>query len=595
MWAIKFTTDSVTMISIDLPKKVPLPSLPQNDTPAEQEIRRAALIETQKSYQLSNDNVLGLPLLKEVPSAENFSNEYETGRAEDTAPLLKNHAAVMPTLTNPYGPFSGLADYENMFIDIPKPDVANDWLTDEIFGEQCLSGVNPVMIERVLDSVSLATKINLSQLKDELETGINLEDLIKQHQLYIIDLTPYFDGIPEGKVYLDKNDPTKFLTKYQPKPVGLFYWHSDGATLKDPATQSGRLLPLAIQIDLEDSKVKVFTPQSPELLWTIAKMCFSVANVNVHEMSTHLGRAHFAQEPFGAITPCQLAPEHPIAVLLKPHLRFLVVNNQAGIDKLVNPGGPVDQLLAATLQGSIDISVKAAKNWSVTETFPQSIEARSVASKESLPHYPYRDDGNLIWDAVVGYVNEYVGVYYKADTDIAADYEIQAWAKTLADTSATGGNIKDMPSQIDTVAQLSELLSVIIFHNSAGHSSINYPQYPYIGFSPNMPLAGYGDYRTFLAKETTTPAEQLDFLLSFAPPQALALGQIDITNSLSVYHYDTLGDYASEIQDPQAKHALYCFTQKLTAIEKRINVRNNQRAEPYKFMLPTEVLNSASI
>ena len=152
-----------------------------------------------------------------------------------------------------------------------------------------------------------------------------------------------------------------------------------------------------------------------------------------------------------------------------------------------------------------------------------------------------------------------------------------------------------MPSHIESIEQLSQLLSVIIFHNSAGHSSINYPQYPYIGFSPNMPLAGYSNYREFLAKENTTQEEQLSFLLSFAPPQALALGQIDITNSLSVYHYDTLGDYAKELTDPLAKHALYSFTQKLTAIEQQIEVRNSQRAEPYKYMLPSEILNSASI
>ena len=579
------------MISINLPHESNQPSLPQNDTSAEQEARRTALGLTQEKYYLSNENDLGLPLLKEVPAEEAFSNVYEAGRAIDTFPLLENHEKVMSQLTNPYGPFTGLSDYESMFIDIPKPGVTKNWLTDESFGEQRLSGVNPVMIERVLNAKGLASKFNVSQLKDVLDDDINLDELIKNEQLYITDLTPYLKAIPEGKV----PSPSGYIQKYLPKPMGLFYWHKDGAKLKDPALKSGRLLPLAIQVDLEGDQVKILTPKSPELLWTIAKMCFSIADVNVHEMSTHLGRAHFAQESFGAITPCQLAPQHPLAILLKPHLRFLVANNQAGLDKLINTGGPVEMLLASTLQGSLEISTNAAKSWSVAETFPESILARNVASEESLPHYPYRDDGILIWDAVVGYVSEYVNIYYKSEDDVVKDYELQAWAKNLADTSVTGGHIKDMPSQIESVEQLSQLLSVIIFHNSAGHSSINYPQYPYIGFSPNMPLAGYGNYREFLAKKDTTQEEQLTFLLSFAPPQALALGQIDITNSLSIYHYDTLGDYAKELTDPLAKHALYCFTQKLTAIEQQIEVRNSQRAVSYNYMLPSEILNSASI
>jgi len=580
------------MISLDFLKHPVQPSLPQNDTPDEQNARRKALGITQEKYLLSNDNSLGLPLLKTpLPKEESFSPKYLVERGIATAPMVANSELVKTQLTDPFGPFSGLSDYNSIYPLIEKPEVAATWLTDESFGEQRLSGVNPVMIERIENNQSFPTKLDVNQLRNVLDTSIDLDNLIAKKQLYVVDLTPYVDGIPEGSI----TTPDKKIAKYLPKPIGLFYWQADGASLKDPTLKSGRLLPLAIQVDINDNKVKIFTPQSPDLLWSIAKTCFSIADVNVHEMSTHLGRAHFAQESFGAITPAQLAPQHPLFVLLKPHLRFLVFNNQAGVDHLVQKGGPVDSLLAATLEGSLAISSKAAQSWSVTETFPESIASRHVDSKSSLPHYPYRDDGILVWDSVVNYVNEYVGIYYQNDNDVAADYELQAWAKTLADTGTEGGHIKDMPAQITSVEELAKLLSVIIFQNSAGHSSINYPQYPYIGFNPNMPLAGYSNYREFLADENTTKEQQLDFMQNFLPPQSLALGQVEITYALSDYHFDSLGDYAKELKDPLAKHALANFTQALTVITRKIEIRNRQRAVPYTYLIPENVLNSASI
>lgn len=580
------------MISISLPKGPIQPSLPQNDTPEEQEARRNKLGLAQEKYILSNVNSLGLPLLKTpLPPEESFDERYKAGRGFATLPMITNSQKVESQLTDPYGPFSGLADYESMYIDIPEPVVTPNWLTDESFGEQRLSGVNPVMIERVKSSSSLPANLDVNQLNDVLDSSINIDRLIGDGQLFVVDFTPFLDGIPEGSVPTPDGAKQKFL----PKPIGLFCWDKGSVKASASELKTGRLLPLAIQIDTEGGTTKIFTPQSPELLWTISKICFAIADSNIHEMSTHLGICHFAQESFGAVTPMHLAPQHPLHVLLKPHLRFLVFNNQAGVDALIPPDGPVDQLLAATLDGSVSISIKAAKSWSVAETFPESIQARGVESSKMLPHYPYRDDGTLIWEAVTSYVQEYLNIYYKTEEDIKADYELQAWANKLADTSTEGGHINGMPSQINTVEQLSNILSVIIFQNSAGHSSVNYTQYPYIGFSPNMPLAGYRNYREFLAREDTTQEEQLDFMLNFLPPQALALGQIEITFGLSCYHYDSLGDYAKEISDPLAKHALYRFTQSLSTIEQRIEKRNRQRVVPYSYLLPSEVLNSASI
>ena len=114
-------------------------------------------------------------------------------------------------------------------------------------------------------------------------------------------------------------------------------------------------------------------------------------------------------------------------------------------------------------------------------------------------------------------------------------------------------------------------------------------------FGPNAPLAGYADYQAFFANPPASEQEQLARLLDFLPPHFAAMGQIGITNALSAYHYDRLGDYGADLADPLAQHKVYEFRQDLNAIEQRIADRNGRRLVPYRFMLPSETLNGASI
>jgi len=587
------------MIKIQLPQEPIHPSLPQNDTPAEQAKRKQCLKAQQEICILSSDNSLGLPLMKlPIPDEFDFSDLYNAERGIATAPMLANQTIVTTQLDNPYGPFAGLMDYEKLYVTLKAPEVSQEWLSDESFGEQRLSGVNPVMLKRVTALGDLPKNLNQDLLKKKLDSKMNLQDLIKENKLYSVDFTPFLQGIPDGKI-----GP---LQKYVPQAIGLFIWCGRSSEGVDAYSysQGGALMPLAIQLDLSTGNqkstsgantVKIYTPNDEALIWTIAKVLFNVCDSNVHEMSTHLGRAHFAQESFGVVTPRQLAPQHPIYILLTPHTRFLVYNNQQGMEKLVQPGGPVDQLLASTLDGSLTIAKKAAQSWSATETFPESLALRSVENRELLPHYPYRDDGLLIWDCISRYVRNYLDLYYADDQAVMNDYEIQAWAKELAATDEGGGYIKDMPASFKSIAELHRVLSCFIFQNSAGHSAVNYPQYDYLGFAPSAPLAVYSDFRQFLMKEKVSPQEQLTFLMTLLPPQVLSLGQVSITNALAVYHYDKLGDYTHDLVDPLAKQVLYSFTQSLANVEKQIEAANRQRATNYRYLMPSQILNSASI
>jgi arachidonate 15-lipoxygenase len=607
------------MIFINLPVPAAKGVLPQNDDAPQK--RAAKLLKTQSLYTLTSSVQLpidvenpdvtmdvDIPLLTKMPASEAFNDEYVVGRGVKTVPMVTNQAFITKITKNPFSPFGatpmapfeppfGLADYQSQFIQLETPAVVKNWMTDARFAEQRLSGANPGAIKK-LTLRTIPSTLDTEQLESKL--GSDIATLISTRQLYFVDHTEILKDVQNGELTIPLPQPIGDLpiSKFLPKAIALFEWVNEG----DVRQKAGKLVPVAIQVDTSDTAGSaIFVPEDDNwngkdnFLWTIAKICFSITDANAHEMHTHLGIHHFAQEAFGAITPRQLATNHPLFLLLKPHLRFLVFNNKQGIEKLVQASGPVDILLAGNLESSMNIAINATKTWSLAHSFEDDLTSRGVNDKTELPHYPYRDDGKLIWQAIHDFVEEYLNLYYPGAADISGDVELQAWAAELASTSDSGGNINGMPTKIDTLTQLIDIATMIIFTNSAGHSAINFPQFPYMGFSPNMPLAAYADHRAFMGAKSRDVGQQMAFLQVFLPRQFTAALQIGITNALSAFHFDELGDYGDIFGDVQAKQAVYKFGQALQDIEQRIVARNRSRFVPYQYLQPTEILNSASI
>eukprot|EP00951_Prasinocladus_malaysianus_P047674 scaffold651492_cov45-Prasinocladus_malaysianus.AAC.1 len=58
---------------------------------------------------------------------------------------------------------------------------------------------------------------------------------------------------------------------------------------------------------------------------------------------------------------------------------------------------------------------------------PQDLLRRGFDGNEKVPEYPYRDDGMLVWGALVDFVLDYLKAYYGSDYDVMADEELQNW------------------------------------------------------------------------------------------------------------------------------------------------------------------------
>jgi arachidonate 15-lipoxygenase len=72
-----------------------------------------------------------------------------------------------------------------------------------------------------------------------------------------------------------------------------------------------------------------------------------------------------------------------------------------GRNRLINPGGFVDQILGGTLAGSLEVATRAWSTFHFTKNaLPTELAGRGVDDVAALPHYPYRDDALLLWDAI---------------------------------------------------------------------------------------------------------------------------------------------------------------------------------------------------
>ncbi|MFY0577743.1 lipoxygenase family protein [Cystobacter fuscus] len=206
-----------------------------------------------------------------------------------------------------------------------------------------------------------------------------------------------------------------------------------------PGRGRGSLRPLSIQIG-QDASSPVFYPDGG-LAWTLAKTCVNIADGNYHELISHLGLTHLLTEPFVLATERQLDPQHPLYVLLTPHFAGTLFINYSAATSLITPGGPVDKLLAGTIDSSNQVAANAVKAVRYNESFfPEKLARQGIGSPEELPDYPYRDDALALWKAIHEWVSDYTALYYSGEADVVGDYELQAWVQELV----SAGHLQDI-------------------------------------------------------------------------------------------------------------------------------------------------------
>jgi arachidonate 15-lipoxygenase len=513
--------------------------------------------------------------------------------AEENRLSLQNEILDAILEGNLHGRARNMEDIHNMFIRIKEPALTGESQTDAFFAYIRVAGPNPMVIRRI-DSLPSNFPVTEADFKLTMGDSDSLAAAFAEHRMYLADYGA-LAGL-EGGTFPNGQ---KFLAA----PLALFAVPAAGApnrALRAVAIQCGQT---------PGPQNPLLTPRHG-LAWQVAKSFVQMADGNYHQAVSHLGQTHLVLEPIVLATCRQLAEVHPLSVLLMPHFEGTLNINDSAQSNLMAPGGGVDRVMAGTIAASREVAVKAAQTYPFNQSMPgEALAARGVSDASSLPDFPYRDDALLVWKAIHRWVESYLRLYYKSDGDLQADTELQAWIGEIV--SPSGGRMKDIGegSGIQTFDYLVRMVTHIIFTAGPQHAAVNFPQYPVMSFTPNMPLALYK------APPAATTITSENGIMDWLPPLDMIQIQMSLGYLLGSAQDTRLGVYAKTdhgslklwvkdvfagllggayFMDPRVAPLLSSFQADLRGVEDEIEARNKSRS-PYKFLLPSRIPQSINV
>lgn len=88
--------------------------------------------------------------------------------------------------------------------------------------------------------------------------------------------------------------------------------------------------------------------------------------------------------------------------------------NRRGLEKLVSPGGWVDNCMTQGVKGIFELMRRGFDRWRFDREgqVEKELEARGVLDPNVLPYYPYRDDAIPLYKVIKKYVSTVVSEVY---------------------------------------------------------------------------------------------------------------------------------------------------------------------------------------
>ncbi|XP_062993290.1 hydroperoxide isomerase ALOXE3-like [Elgaria multicarinata webbii] len=448
--------------------------------------------------------------------------------------------------------------------------VSKHWAEDTFFGYQYLNGVNPVVIRK---SVDIPTKFPVTHemVAEFLEKDTTLDKELKNGTIFLIDCQ-----ILEGTPATELNGSLQHISA----PLCLLH-----------LTRRGDMIPIAIQLTQQPGPGSpIFLPTDSEWDWTLAKFWVRNSTFHIHEVLTHLLYTHLVVEVFMLATLRQLPMCHPVYKLLIPHFRNTLHINVLGRSYLFNPGGLIDQSTGTGFHGLSHLLAKGLSTLTYsTLCLPDDLRNRGV---ESLPNYYYKEDGMKLWEAIESFVSGILGLYYGSDRSVKEDPELQAWVAEIFDKCFFKCESSDFPEHLETTAELTKYLTMVIFTSSVRHASVNNGQFDFGAWMPNYPSS--------MRKPPPKSKGSVTFMdiLETLPDVRTTCSTLLIFWLLSREPGDRrpLGCYPDEhFTEEGAKTLIAAFQNRLAQISKEIEARNRHLVLPYNYLNPPEVENSTSI
>ncbi|XP_066486517.1 hydroperoxide isomerase ALOXE3-like [Tiliqua scincoides] len=550
---------------------------PSDDTHPLETKHRCEELALRKTKFGWKDYIPGTPWCADIDTVISLEYNLQYSFPKTTAffgrgSMAQLEAKMKGFLDKPYS-WEKLEDIQKIFWFYKTPVseyVFNHWKDDDFFGYQFLNGINPVMIQKCT-KIPDNFPVTQEMVSGTLGESTNLKEELEKGTIFLVDYK-ILEDIPTIHV----NGKQQYIAA----PLCLLH--------QKPC---GKILPLAIQLSQQPGpQSPIFLPTDEEWIWTLAKTWVRNSEFHTHEVISHLLRGHLMAEVFSVATLRHLPMCHPLYKLLIPHLRYSIHINGLARTFLVNQGGTFDQAIATGRKGLAVLLKKAMENLTYSVLcLPDDIEARGVGS---LRNYYYRDDGLKLWGAIESFVSSMVTLYYKNDTAVQGDSELQAWIGEIFAKGFLSKQSSGIPSSIHTVPELTRFLTMAIFTCSAHHSAVNSGQFELGAFMPNLPSSMRKPPPQ--VKAPVTLQEFLDII----PEMNTTSTVLSVLWVLRNEDLDMipLGQYPHEhFTEEEPQRLITVFQGHLAGITEGIEKRNKSIPLPYTYLYPPSIENSTTI
>ncbi|KAH9291410.1 hypothetical protein KI387_043400, partial [Taxus chinensis] len=195
---------------------------------------------------------------------------------------------------------------------------------------------------------------------------------------------------------------------------------------------------------------------------------------------------------------------------------------------------------------------------------------------------PYAVDGLEIWSALKQWVSDSnMSLYYKSDDSIKRDKEVQAWWTEIVNVGHADLKNESGWYQMESVEEAVEAITTIIWIASAHHAAVNFGQYAYGGYMPNLPTVSR---RLIPEKHSFEHAQMLKdpeaFMLSNVSNPTQATTVMAVLELLSKHSTDEVylgqvkGSTPEWTDDEGIEEAFKRFSSSLVSVENNVTERN---------------------
>ncbi|XP_030587259.1 arachidonate 12-lipoxygenase, 12R-type-like [Archocentrus centrarchus] len=446
--------------------------------------------------------------------------------------------------------------------------VQDHWREDDFFGYQFLNGANPMLIQRC---TALPSNFPVTDDMVFPHGRCSLADEMKKGNIFLCDYKR-LDGLKTNTINGKK--------QYLMAPLVLLHKASDD-----------KLMPIAIQLKQTPSDDNpIFLPTDSEYDWLIAKIFVRSAEFSEHQLNVHLLRTHLLAEVFAVSLLRNVPMVHPLYKLLKPHTRYTLQINYLARNLLISKTGSFTQFAASGGEGMITALKRSLSSITYSSLcIPEDIAERGL---ETVPNFYYRDDGLKVWDIIHRFVEGILSYYYKADSEVERDSELQKWILEIFEHGFLSQAGTGIPQRFTSVTELVKFVTMVIFICSAQHAAVNCGQYDYGGWMPNTPISLQLPPPT--KKGTTSEAT----MLSTFPDVNVTVQGMAVVWLLSKQSSDfvPLGQYPEDhFTEKIPRKIIKDFQRELHELSVAIKARNKSLKVPYTYMDPSEVENSVAI